>query len=262
MSKIAFLIFSHCEEQNVDDVNDMIENISYFHDDCDFFINHPTIEHQKIKTRHKLGTLNNSSFIFGAFEKMIKSLTIKEINNFDHFVLVSANQYFINKLILEKNVNYVQFYNVENWDSKYTGKNFSTKYEGFPIKQPYGLWDPKKMYEIFGIKNPMASNWECATLTKDVMILCKDNIDTVTETYPNADLISVFPGYMVLKSNQVWKFPSFFGTYDPSNKIKNSIIKIEQIDEKLKNGYSSVKRVNYSKDCQLKNYIRKNIMNK
>jgi len=226
---IAFIIFAHCTEQNVDDVNDMIYNIKYFHKDCEIFINHPNIQHEKIKTRHTLGQLNNSSFIFGAFIDIIKTLTFDEIERFDHFVLVSANQYFISEMKLEKNVNYVQFYNVEDWEYKYTGKDFRTDYEGFPLKQFYGLWDPKEMYKIFGIETPMASNWESACLTKESMRLCKENIDIAINTYPNCDLISTFPGFMALKSGQKWKFPPFFGTFDPSNpKPKNWILTEEQ----------------------------------
>ena len=34
----------------------------------------------------------------------------------------------------------------------------------------------------------------------------------------------------------------------------------QNIDEKFKEGYSSVKRVSYKKDCELKEYIRNKIM--
>jgi hypothetical protein len=90
MNRCCFVIFAHSLVQTIDDLNDMIDNISYFHDNCDFIINHPTIQHSKVRTNHMLGVLDHSSFIFGAYEKIIKSLTTEEINSFDHFCLDSV----------------------------------------------------------------------------------------------------------------------------------------------------------------------------
>lgn len=126
------------------------------------------------------------------------------------------------------------------------------------LQQEYALWDNRFLYKEFGINNAMASNWECASLTKEAIIQCKSNIDICDKYYPNCDLISMFPGYMALKTGQDWKFPSFFGTFDPSCTQKNHIITIEQVKQKKAEGYYGIKRVNYSKNCSIKNYIREN----
>ena len=102
MSRVCFVIFAHSTVHNVEDLEDMMDNIRYFHDDCDFIVNHPTIQHPKVRVNHMPGVLDRSSFIFGAYEKILKELSVEEINTFDHFCLVSANQYFINKIQFEK----------------------------------------------------------------------------------------------------------------------------------------------------------------
>jgi len=261
--KTGFIIFAHCNGHTKEDVDDIIENISVFHPECEFFINHPTISHEKIFTTHNLGPLNKSSFIFGAFVDIINKLSIEDIHKCDNFCLVSANQYFIDNIKAEKNINYVQFYNTDDWTNRYNGKDFSTNIIGTPLRQPYGVWDQKCFYKKIGISNPMASNWEGAILTKESMILCKQYINVAIQEYPNSDLISLFPGYMALKSGQEWKFPSFFGTFDPSNRpIFNHIITIDQLINKKREGYSTIKRVNYEKNCPIKDYIRKNYYKK
>ena len=260
-NRCCFVIFGHSTDHTVDDLEDMMSNINHFHDDCDFFINHPTIKHEKVRTDHMPGPLNHSSFIFGAFEKIVKELSIEEINSFDHFCLVSANQYFIDKIHFEKGTNYVQFYNTENWDDVYSGKDMDRTIIGFPLQQPYGRWDPKDLYLKYDIETPMPSNWECLTLTSEAMLLAKENIDSCVETYYNQDMISIFPGYMALMSGQPWEFPAHFGTYDPSNRaLKNPMLFPQQVAEKRSNGYFSVKRVNYKKDCPVKQYIRETYM--
>jgi hypothetical protein len=66
---------------------------------------------------------------------------------------------------------------------------------------------------------------------------------------------------MILLSKQEWEFPAYFGTYDPSNKPNfNWVITEQQIIEKRLKNYYSVKRVNYGKNCPLKEFIRKNYM--
>jgi hypothetical protein len=259
-NRCAFVIFAHNNIQTNDDIDDMIKNINYFHDNCDFYINHPTLNHDKVKIRHRLGPLNYSSFIFGAFEALLKKLTIEEINSFNHFCLVSANQYFINKFNFQKNVNYLQFLNTENWEETYIGKDSSKKIIGFPLQQPYGRWDPKDMYKTLNIESPMSANWECAVLTNNAMLLAKEHIDKCLEIYPNQDMINIFPPYMALLSGEPWEFPKHFGTYDPSNKAKNWIITIPQVKQKYEEGYYSIKRVNYQKNCPVKEFIRKTYM--
>ena len=261
MSRVCFIIFAHSLDHTREDLQDMIENIQYFHKDCDFIVNHPTIEHPKIRVRHMPGVLDQSNFIFGAYEKILKDLSVDEIRTFDHFCLVSANQYFINDIKFEKGINYVQFYNTENWDDEYIGKDMDKTVIGFPLKQPYGRWVPKDLYKKYDIETPMPSNWECLTLTKEAMLLAKENVDSCVETYYNQDMISIFPGYMALMSGQTWEFPSHFGTYDPSNRtLKNKILFPGQVIEKRDAGYFSVKRVNYSKHCPVKQFIRETYM--
>ena len=97
MTRCCFVIFAHSTDHDVDDLEDMIENIQYFHDDCDFIVNHPNIVHPKVRVHHMPGTLNQSDFIFGAYNKILKQLSVEEIESFDHFCLVSANQYFVDK---------------------------------------------------------------------------------------------------------------------------------------------------------------------
>lgn len=260
-SKTGFVIFAHSSIHSNEDVEDMINNISYFHDNCDFFVNHPNIIHPKIRIRHMPGTLNHSNFIFGAIIELIKNITKKEINTFEHFCLVSANQYFINDIYFKKGVNYAQFLNTENWSDTYNGKDSDKTIIGFPLQQPYGRWDPKDLYKEYGIELPMSANWECLTFTKEVMLLAKKHLDKCIEYYPNDDMINIFLPYMILLSKQEWEFPPYFGTYDPSNKPKfNHLLTQEQIINKHNEGYFSVKRVNYSKTCELKNFIRQNYM--
>lgn len=256
---VCFIILAHCNQQNVEDVQDIIDNIKYFSGDCDFIINHPTIVHPKIRTRHSIGLPNKSSCVYGAFIEVVKSITEEDLKKYSHFCLVSANQYFINKIEFKSNVNYFQFYNSSNWDNTYFGIN-TPKTEGNFLKQHYGLWDDRNLFSIFNIENPMASNWECGAMTSKTMRLCKDNIDKSIEVYPNTDLMSIFPGYMALKSKQEWNWPPLFATFDPSCKEKNHIITVPQLIQKRNEGYFSIKRVNYSKNCPIKQYIRKNFI--
>lgn len=261
-NKTAFIIFAHSTLHTIEDVDDMINNISQFHDNCEFMINHPTLNHPKIRMRHMPGVLNQSNFIFGALESLIKDLTIDEINEYEHFCLVSANQYFINDINFEKGVNYAQFNTTENFDKDYIGKNMSKEIIGFPIRQPYlfgKTWDDEFLYKELGIELPMISNWECISFTKEVMNLSKKNLLTALRIYPNRDLMNVYIPYMILLSKQKWEFIPHFGTYDPSNpEPKNFIITIQQIINKRNEGYFSVKRVNYNKNCPIKNYIKQN----
>ena len=104
-TKTCFIIFAHSLLHSVGDIDDIINNISYFHDNCDFMVNHPTLNHPKIRTRHMPGILDRSNFIFGALIELFNSLTIDEIESYDHFCLVSGNQFFINDIVFEKGVN-------------------------------------------------------------------------------------------------------------------------------------------------------------
>ncbi len=169
-NKCCFIIFAHNDVHTNEDVQDMIDNINYFHKNCTIIVNHPTLTHPSVKLKHKLGQLNHSKFIFGAFEELLKTLTIEEINNFDHFCMVSANQYFINEINFEKDVNYIQMLNTENWEETYKGKNTDKTVQGFPLQQPYGRWDMKDLYKEFNLELPMSANWECATLTKESIL--------------------------------------------------------------------------------------------
>lgn len=260
-NKCCFIIFAHNDVHTNEDVEDMIDNINYFHKNCDIIVNHPNLTHPNVKIKHRLGALNHSKFIFGAFEELVRTLTTEEINQYDHFCLVSANQYFINEINFEKDVNYIQMLNTENWESTYRGKDTSKEIQGFPLQQPYGRWDMKDLYKEFNLELPMSANWECATLTKESMLLSKQHIDKCVEYYPNQDMINVFPPYMVLLSEQRWEFPAHFGTYDPSNpEPKNWWLNIEQVKQKHSEGYISVKRVNYNKDCPVKQFIRETYM--
>ena len=262
-NKCCFIIFAHNNLHTNEDVQDMIDNISYFHKNCDFYVNHPTLTHPKVKIKHRLGALNNSNFIFGALVEFINNLTIEEINSFDHFCLVSANQYFINTINFEKDVNYLQYLNTENWDQTYNGKDSDKTIVGFPLQQNYGRWDMKDLYKAYNIEKPMSANWECMTLTNKTMLLAKEHLNKCLEYYPNQDMINIFLPYMAILSGQEWEFPPYFGTYDPSNRPSfNHIISVEQVNEKLQNGYFAVKRVNYKKDCPIKEYIRTNLMSK
>lgn len=260
-TKTSFIIFAHSTTHTNEDIDDMINNISYFHDNCDFMINHPSLDHPKIRMRHMPGPLNQSNFIFGALIDLIKNITEEEINTYEHFCLVSANQYFINEINFKKGFNYAQFLNTDNWDESYNGKDSDKRIIGFPLQQPYGRWDPKDLYLEYDIDLPMSANWECLTITKEVMLLAKQHIDKCLEYYPNQDMINIFLPYMILLSKQPWEFPSYFGTYDPSNRPNyNSVITIPQILQKRNEGYFSVKRVNYKINCELKQFIRENYM--
>lgn len=256
--KTYFIIFAHCNQQTLEDIDDMIDNISRFSINYDFGINHPRINHCKVITKHNVGPVDSSNFIFGAFVDIINKLSEEIISDFDHFCLVSANQYFINPLILEQNINYVQFFNTPNWGGTYIGKDTSPIYEYNPLIQHYGVWDDRMLCNELNIPTPMASNWEGACLTKEAIMLCKENINKAIDKYPNCDLMSVFPGYMALKTNQKWNFPSFFGTFDPSSNNKSHLITIDQLEIKHKEKYSSIKRVEYGKGCAIKKYIREN----
>jgi hypothetical protein len=258
-NKTAFIIFAHSTLHTIEDVDDMINNISQFHDNCEFMINHPTLNHPKIRMRHMPGVLNQSNFIFGALESLIRDLSNDEINEYEHFSLISANQYFINDINFEKGVNYIQYLNTENWEETYQGKNTDTTVQGFPLQQPYGRWDMKDLYKEYNIEIPMSANWECMTLTKETMLLAKIHLNKCVEYYPNQDMINIFLPYMAIMTGQKWKYPAHFGTYDPSNpQPKNWILSLGQIIGKREDGYISVKRTNYNKDCPLKDYIRNN----
>lgn len=257
MSNVLYFIFGDARHQNDDDLEDLCQNIKQFDSNAKIIINHPFSNHPYAKIKHIVQPVNSSQFIFGAFVDLLAYL--KNYNcDFDHLCLVSANQYFIGSFSPIKGINYIQFYNCENWSEKYNGKNFSNLYVGNPLIQPYGVWDSSRICDFFGIENPMASNWESAYLTKKTVRLCIENIDKCIELFPDKDLMSIYPGYMALKSNQPWQFPPFFGTFDPSNKINNFnyIITEEQVKKKMIENYCVIKRVNYSKECPIKNFIR------
>ena len=93
------------------------------------------------------------------------------------------------------------------------------------------------------------------------MKLCKENINIALKIYPNRDLMNVYVPYMILLSKQQWEWVPHFGTYDPSNpEPKNRIATISQVINKREEGYFSIKRVNYDKNCTIKEYIRNNFM--
>lgn len=73
-------------------------------------------------------------------------------------------------------------------------------------------------------------------------------------------MISIFPGYMDLMSGQRWEFPKHFNTWDPSNKQRNHTLFLQQVDKKYKEGYYSIKRVNYDLNCPIKEYITNRYM--
>ena len=257
----CFIIFAHNYEQNNEDVQDMIDNINFYHKNCDIVVNHPTLTHSKVSVRHRLGPVDHSTFMFGAFSEVFKSFEDSYVKQFDHFCLVSANQYFINNISFDKGVNYLQFLNHERWEDVYSGKDFDRTIVGNPIIQPWGNWDELNSYLEYGIQKPMAANWECATFTQETIFLVRKHIDRCLELFPNKDRINTFPGYMALLSGQEWRFPPHFGTYDASNpNPKNWIITIDQLSQKYSDGYFSIKRVNYSKFCPIKEFIRNNIM--
>ena len=85
-SRVCFIIFAHCNLQVKEDLDDMISNINQFHNNCDFLVNHPNIQHEKIFTRHILSHMNdlnkpiNAPFIFGAFKEIINKISYEEIN--------------------------------------------------------------------------------------------------------------------------------------------------------------------------------------
>jgi len=257
-TKTLYLIFGDARNQDYDDLEDMCENIKYFDDNCEIIINHPYVDHPFVKLKHIVQPVNQSVFIFGVFIDLMKYLKVNKID-FDHLCLFSANQYMIRAFFPEKNVNYLQFYNCPDWDYKYTGKNFTNTTIGNPLIQ-YGTfnWDEKGLNKALDIENAMVSNWEFAYLTKEAIELCQEHLEFALNFYLNRDLIQIYPGYMALKTGQLWMFPPFFGTFDPSNKINNHnhLITNSQIDQKYDEGYCSVKRVGYKKDCNLKQYIR------
>jgi hypothetical protein len=261
-NKTLYLIFGDSRNQNSDDLEDLCQNIKYFDTNCEIIINHPTSDHPSVKLRHVVQPVNVSPFIFGVFIDFLKYIKDYPID-FEHVSFFSANQYMIDSFFPEKGVNYLQFYNCPDWDFQYTGKNFSNTTVGNPLIQ-YGNfnWDPNHMNTILDIPNAMVSNWESAYLTKETIELCHKHLVDCINIYPNRDCIQLFPGYMALKTGQPWMFPPFFGTFDPSNRINNHnpIITQEQIDQKLKEGYALIKRVNYQKNCVLKEYIRSTIM--
>lgn len=255
--KTLYLVFGDARNQDDDDLDDICDNINYFDKNCEIVINHPTSTHKNVKLRHIVQPIG-THFIFGIFIEFLNLLN-KEEYEFDHVCLFSANQYLINSFIPIKNINYLQFYNCPEWDYNYTGKDFSNLTIGNPLIQCGFNWDENNMGFRLGIDNAMISNWEYAFLTKETINLCQKHINDCLQIYPYRDCIQLFPGYMALKSEQPWLFPPFFGTFDPSNKINNCnwIITHDQIDQKHNEGYCSIKRVNYKKDCSLKEHIRK-----
>ena len=261
-SKVLYLIFGDSRNQDNDDLEDLCQNIKKFDEDCDIIINHPTATHPLVKLNHTVHPVNTSTFIFGVFIEFLKYLKYNT-TEFDHVCLFSANQYMINSFHPEIGVNYLQFYNHPYWDYIYNGKDFSNLTIGNPLIQYESFnWDEKNMHEILDVPFAMVSNWEFAFLTKEAIELCQKYLIDCEKIYPNRDCIQLFPGYMALKTGQPWMFPPFFGTFDPSNRVNghNQIITKEQIDQKFKEGYSSIKRVNYKKDCPLKEYIRRTII--
>jgi hypothetical protein len=261
-SKVLYFIFGDARTQSDDDLEDMCLNILHFNDKAQIIINHPTATHENVKLRHIIQPVNQSTFIFGAFIELLKYIDNHSLE-FDHLCLYSANQYMINHFMPIKGINYLQFYNCPDWDYKYTGKDFTNLRIGNPLIQ-YGTfnWDPAGMDQILSVDGAMVSNWEFAHLTNETIKLCTQYINECIKIYPNQDKIQTFPGYMAIKTGQPWLFPPFFGTFDPSNRINghNWIITEEQINQKFKEGYASVKRVNYTKDCPLKSYIKEHII--
>lgn len=256
-SKVLYFIFGDVRHQNDEDLTDMLLNLLKYDEDAQFVINHTNSNHPRALLNHLVGPVNSSQHIFGAFVALLDYLNNNKIE-YDHLCLVSANQYQINKFEPIKGVNYVQFYNCDDWLEKYTGKDFSNVHQGTPLVQSYGVWDQKKLHVILDVPYPMASNWEGSYLTRETIELCIKNLPKCLEVYPNNDLISLYPGYMALKTGQLWMFPPFFGTFDPSNRKNgnNYLITIDQLKEKLNNGYCAIKRVNYKKDCNIKEFVK------
>lgn len=258
LTKTLYLVFGDLRNQDDDDLADLYQNITHFDDNCEIIINHPCSNFHRSLMSHIVQPVNTSPFIFGVFTEFLDFLKEHPIE-FDHLCLYSANQYMINSFHPVKGVNYFQFYNTPNWDFDYTGKDFSNITIGNPLIQ-YGTfnWDQSNMNEQLSVPSAMVSNWEFAHLTRETVDLCLEYIDQCKTIYPNRDCIQLFPGYMALKSEQPWSFPPFFGTFDPSNRINNHnlIITEDQIVQKYKEGYCSVKRVNYKKNCPLKQFIR------
>jgi len=254
-----YLIFGDARNQNDDDLEDLCQNIRHFDNNAQIIINHPTSNHTNVKLKHIVDPVDISPFIFGVFKEFLNYFSNNDLN-FDHLNLVSANQYYINKFEPEIGVNYVQFYNCDDWDHHYTGKDFPAVYSGNPIVQNFN-WDPRNLHKIVGVDNPMVSNWESMYLTYESVKLCAENLYLCDQIYPNQDRIQTFPAFMALKSGQEWRFPPFFGTFDPSNLVNkhNHIITITQVIEKYNLGYCTIKRVNYHKDCEIKQFIRNNL---
>ena len=257
-----YLIFGDSRNQDNNDLEDLCQNIQQFDTNAEIIINHSTSSHPLVKLRHTVGPVDISPFIFGVFTEFLKYFKENDLK-FDHLSLVSANQYYINKFTPEIGVNYLQFYNCNDWDHNYTGKDFPAIYSGNPIVQNFN-WDPGNLHKAMDIKDPMVSNWEAAYLTYKTVTLCAENLYLCNNIYPNQDRIQTFPAYAVLKSNQEWRFPPFFGTFDPSNPMyhKNQIITLDQLEDKYKKEYAIVKRVNYKFDCPIKKYIREHYYGK
>lgn len=257
-NKTLYLVFGDSRNQDSDDLEDICQNINYFDHNCEIIINHPSADHPNVKLKHVVQPVNHSVFIFGVFIDLLHYLKNNPIK-FDHLCLFSANQYLINNFFPEKNINYLQFYNCPDWDFKYTGKDFTNVTIGNPLIQYDTFnWDEKGMNSLMGVENAMVSNWEFAFLTDRTIDFCQEYLNQALSIYPNRDLIQIFPGYMALKTGQPWMFPPFFGTFDPSNRINNHnyLITEEQITQKRLKGYSSIKRVNYKKNCPIKQFIK------
>lgn len=260
LTKTLYLIFGDVRHQQDEDLEDICQNIMYFDNNCEIIINHPTSNHPKVVLRHWVQPVNQSSFIFGVFTEFLNNTYCKTIK-FDHLCLFAANQYMINRFFPLSGVNYLQYYNTPNWDFDYDGKNFSNITIGNPLIQYQTFnWDLDNLHQKLDIPTPMVSNWEFAHLTKEAVDLCYRFIQECQHIYPTRDCIQLFPGYMALKTEQPWFFPPFFGTFDPSNRANNHnwIITEQQIQQKHNEGYCSVKRVNYTKNCPLKQFIREN----
>jgi hypothetical protein len=273
---VLYLVHGDVRSQNYEDLNDLCKNIRYFNPEAKIIINHPEVDHPDVLLRYRLHEIDTSRHVFGVFVELLKYLKQNPIK-FDHVSWISANQYMINNFKPEKHVNYLQFFNHPEWEYNYTGKDYPNRifgrpYEGMQYemsKTRNEIYDPKDYYKELGIENPMCHNWEFAFLTKKAIDFCQKNIDRVCDLYPigeyGCDRSMSFAGYMALLTKQEWRFPPIFGTYDPSNKLRedgrfSKMCTLDQIIQKRNEGYASVKRVNYKMDCPLKDYIRTNFM--
>ena len=258
LNKVLYLVFGDVRNQNDEDLEDICQNIKHFDSNAQIIINHPKSSHPNSLLKHEVGVVDHSYFIFGVFIEFLNYIKDKKLD-FDHVCLFSANQYMINSFYPIKGINYLQFYTTDDWDFKYTGKDYSNLTYGTPLMQyKYIDWEPERLDLLLGVEYAMVSNWESAYITKETIKLCIENLDTCLSVYPNKDRIQTYPGYMALKTGQPWLYPPFFGTFDPSNRINghNRIITQQQVIQKYNEGYCSVKRAGYTKNCLIKEFIR------